>query len=302
VTTNEVSLLDALDLMVFCNHQGQIDQKSDFETRLYQDLLNQIFEKIEDSKKLCFIWMYLRSCGPSACQSLGKTLTESITEDDYNRGVIQIIDDPEKKSCDEDSEGDILELIRKIHMKLKNSPISIMPFTQSCTSEIRTVKMNAGKWILEWDKFTAYHALVEGGSFRKTDYYGFARATETMNSKCSNNFRWSIRLADGIGIYIGIASKLRINSSISDFDENSIFYAPHVGKIRKGNTVIRRNIIKAKKGDEIHFRFQPKLKKFTISFKDEVHDVDIKEDVDYFPVIQGTISGASATLFKPQED
>ena len=65
VTTNEVSLPEALELMVFCNHEGQIDQKSDFETRLYQDLLRQILLKITDSKQLCFIWMYLRSCGPS---------------------------------------------------------------------------------------------------------------------------------------------------------------------------------------------------------------------------------------------
>ena len=65
VTSNEVSLPDALELMVFCNHEGQIDQKSDFETQLYHDLLHQMLEKIEDSKQLCFIWMYLRSWGPS---------------------------------------------------------------------------------------------------------------------------------------------------------------------------------------------------------------------------------------------
>ena len=65
VTTNEVSLADALDLMVFCNHEGQMDQQSEFETRLYQDLLQQILTKIEDPKQRCFIWMYLRSWGPS---------------------------------------------------------------------------------------------------------------------------------------------------------------------------------------------------------------------------------------------
>ena len=65
VTTNEVSLIDALELMVFCNHEGQIDQKSDFETRLYEELRNQILAKMKDSKELCFIWMYLRSRGPS---------------------------------------------------------------------------------------------------------------------------------------------------------------------------------------------------------------------------------------------
>ena len=65
VTTNEVSLIDALELMVFCNHQGQMDMKSEFETRLYQDLCDQILAEIKDSKELCFVWMFLRSRGPS---------------------------------------------------------------------------------------------------------------------------------------------------------------------------------------------------------------------------------------------
>ena len=65
VTTIEVSLIDALELMVFCNHQGQMDMNSEFETRLYQDLSDQILTKIKDSKELCFVWMFLRSRGPS---------------------------------------------------------------------------------------------------------------------------------------------------------------------------------------------------------------------------------------------
>ena len=64
-TTNRISLLDALELMVMCNHQGQIDQKSDFETRLYKELRHQILTQIKDSKQLCHIWMFLRSWGPS---------------------------------------------------------------------------------------------------------------------------------------------------------------------------------------------------------------------------------------------
>ena len=65
ITSNEVSLLEALELMVFLNHEGQIDQKSDFETRLYEDLSDQILTKIEDRKELCYIWMFLRSRGPA---------------------------------------------------------------------------------------------------------------------------------------------------------------------------------------------------------------------------------------------
>ena len=38
VKTNLVSLDDALEL-VFCNHECQIDQRSDFETRLYDEFI-----------------------------------------------------------------------------------------------------------------------------------------------------------------------------------------------------------------------------------------------------------------------
>ena len=65
VTTNEVSLIDALELMVFCNHQGQIDMKSEFETQLYEELSDQILTEIKDPKGLCCIWLFLRSHGQS---------------------------------------------------------------------------------------------------------------------------------------------------------------------------------------------------------------------------------------------
>ena len=63
--TNKISLTDALELMVFCNHLGQIDQKSSFETRLYDELCKKITDEIKDPEQLCFIWLFLRSWGPS---------------------------------------------------------------------------------------------------------------------------------------------------------------------------------------------------------------------------------------------
>ena len=159
MTTNEVSLLDALELMVFCNYEGQIDQKSEFETQLYKDLRHQILAKIKDSRQLCFIWMFLRSWGPSgrdstlrmvklcytirvnicilsqkACDSIDEAFIASVTEDDYNYAVSQVIIGPEKKCLfEENSDDEILELIRKIHVKLEDSPVTIMPFIKSCT-------------------------------------------------------------------------------------------------------------------------------------------------------------------------
>ena len=72
VRVNSISLTDALELMVFCNHLGQIDRKSDFETRLYDELCKSITDNIKDPQQLCFIWLFLRSWGPS-----GRDLTEN---------------------------------------------------------------------------------------------------------------------------------------------------------------------------------------------------------------------------------
>lgn len=80
---------DALELMVFCNHDGQIDQKSDFETRLYDELCNSITKNVQDRKHLCLIWMFLRSWGPSgmdkiqSCQEFSILLRRFLTESFY---------------------------------------------------------------------------------------------------------------------------------------------------------------------------------------------------------------------------
>ena len=63
--TNVISLTDALELMIFCNHLGQIDQESSFETKLYDELCKKITDGIKDSEQMCFIWLFLRSWGPS---------------------------------------------------------------------------------------------------------------------------------------------------------------------------------------------------------------------------------------------
>ena len=68
----------------------------------------------------------------TACHSLGEAFIELINEDDYNYAVSKIIVGPEKLR-DECLKEEILELVRKIHGKLKDSPTEIMPFIQSCT-------------------------------------------------------------------------------------------------------------------------------------------------------------------------
>ena len=71
VQVNKVSLMDALELMLFCNYEGQIDQKSDFEIRLYDELCMKITDEIKDPVQLCFIWLFLRSRSHGATAPLG---------------------------------------------------------------------------------------------------------------------------------------------------------------------------------------------------------------------------------------
>ena len=116
---------------------------------------------------------------------------------------------------------------------------------------------------------TKYHANVNGASFVTDDDYGRARATEIMNSKSGNDYRWSVRITSiqNTSIYIGIASQFQgIYYTIVDYDHNAILYYPASGNIYIGGNLIHEGIIHAQYGDEVHFRFQPMLKKFSISF------------------------------------
>ena len=113
---------------------------------------------------------------------------------------------------------------------------------------------------------------MDGGRFRSAEDQGYVRATATMNSKSSNDIRWSVRLTDGGWICLGIASnELTQNEQyhkqhINLKDENAIGYFPYTGMIRRGRTAKKTMPTNVKYGDEIHFRFQPKMKKFFIAF------------------------------------
>ena len=86
-----------------------------------------------------------------------------------------------------------------------------------------------------------------------------------MNSKSPNDFRWSVRLTGDNLVYIGIASRLQRNNYVGNYDEYAIIYSPQHGKIYKESGRVAIDAIKAESDAEIHFRFQPKLKKFSFS-------------------------------------
>ena len=111
-------------------------------------------------------------------------------------------------------------------------------------------------------------ATVKGGSFRTTSDCGYARATEVLNTKRTDEVVWSVRNIsndDDSSYYsTGIATKLQtVKRWIENYDENAIIY-DNDGYLRLGEN-ITVNLIHATEGDEIHFRFQPKLKKISLT-------------------------------------
>ena len=112
-----------------------------------------------------------------------------------------------------------------------------------------------------------HNATIDGGTFKSSNGASYARASEVMNSKSPNDFRWSVRITGHVfDFYIGIASKLeRKTNFIGSYDEYAIIYAAQDGSIRKQRNSVCINTSKAKSGEEIHFRFQPKLKKISLT-------------------------------------
>ena len=133
---------------------------------------------------------------------------------------------------------------------------------------------------------TAYHATVEGGHFTTTGARGYARATEVMNSKCLNNFRWSVVLrTDKKEIWIGIASKLQqTGCHIKDYDKNVILCLPTAGSFFHGEILEGAKNLECQSGDEIHFIFQSKLKKFSIIMVRSVPHAIINSLLIYFGI------------------
>ena len=109
---------------------------------------------------------------------------------------------------------------------------------------------------------TAYHATVEGGHFTATGDNSYARATEVMNSKCINDFRWSVALRTDEPIWIGIATKLqRTDDNIKTYDRNAILVFPTGGSFFPHERLPYLSISKNKSffGSKIVDFFQSKI-------------------------------------------
>ena len=149
---------------------------------------------------------------------------------------------------------------------------------------------------------------MTNGIFKTSKTYGYARAINVMSTRSPIDFEWSVKLNGGWYFFVGIASQLkRKDSSIVYYDENAILYRSYEsGKpdIQIGSLAIHENLTKYKIGDIIRFRFQPHAKKLLIDlvriwkspwrnsrFKNGHYEIDLKDNVDYFPVIQSRWGG-----------
>ena len=169
VKDNSISLVDALELMVFCNHEGQVDQKSEFETRLYDELCTKITDEINDPHQLSLIWLLLRSWGPSgkdfnqtqvrillcASYNVGSVITyesqpnliyvfevtvqahskisERFNEEHLRCAVSEIIIGPKNHS------NDVLLVIQKLRRQLERSSTEIFPFFEACSRKAHQI-------------------------------------------------------------------------------------------------------------------------------------------------------------------
>ena len=149
---------------------------------------------------------------------------------------------------------------------------------------------------------------MTNGIFKSLGDYGYARAINVMSTQSPTDFEWSVKLIGGWRFCVGVASRLeRINSFIVEYDQNAILYRSwesHLPDIQIGKLVIHGNVTKHQLGDIIRFRFQPHAKKLLIDlvrildfpwpnsqFKNGHWEIDLKDNVDYFPVVQCTDGG-----------
>ena len=120
---------------------------------------------------------------------------------------------------------------------------------------------------------------MKDGNFTKTDRHGYARAPKILNTKCTHDFQWSIRLCDSHWFHVGVATRLpKKHIHIGRYDKNSILLNTRDGVIFIGENATENILPRANVGDAIHCRFRPKLKKFCISLVDGLNSFEVSSN------------------------
>ena len=137
---------------------------------------------------------------------------------------------------------------------------------------------------------------MENGIFKCLDSFAaYARATNIMSTKSETDFEWSVKLFGGPGFSVGIASQFKRSADnlIYTYDQNAIMYSSYYADIRVGGNPIHSNLMQHQSEDVIKFRFQPRTKKLLIdrtrnSRTIGQYEVDLKDDVNYYPFVQSS--------------
>ena len=95
-----VKISQNLEIMAYCLFDGKIDQKSKFETNLYNDLFDQLRELFSLdcgwTKALPFAWIYLKTFG-QITESLCNELFWTFTEEDFKNALACFVFDYNEK-------------------------------------------------------------------------------------------------------------------------------------------------------------------------------------------------------------
>ena len=137
-----------------------------------------------------------------------------------------------------------------------------------------------------------------------------------MSTKSAADFEWCVKLMETLKFNVGIASKQDIKrdyifEDIFDYDENAILFTSHNGPpvIKIGSKIIHSNLMMEESEHVIRFRFRPKQKKlvidmvragksivppafFQILFQQGHYEIDLQDNVTYFPFIQSVNKNA----------
>ena len=73
-----------LEILIYCNHGGQLMQNLPFEAEIFKDLIGQINAANFESYELAAIWLYLRSWG-----DLGRHVTAVQSIWNFGKGALR---------------------------------------------------------------------------------------------------------------------------------------------------------------------------------------------------------------------
>lgn len=307
----DVPLIMVLELLIFLGFDGKLEVNSEMEKDLFVSAIDQLKATKMTKVENALIWLYLKTWGKFGDHVIKEKDLWNFSGNDLET-VIMSLAFPRKKEKTERAEAltDLImekfeqdgiafrEWAAKVHAEvIETLPETIGPDAVDRQVTIYQQQPSTVVKIYEWDSATAYRASVTNGIFKSPgNYSSYARAKNVMSTQSETDFEWSVKLFSTL-FDVGIASKLEQGSYIVDTDRNAILYYSNGGTpiIQSGGKIIHSNLGKQKNGDVVRFRFKPQTKKLLINLNGQI-EIDLKDNVNYFPVVQSRYDGFEAHL------